>query len=201
MSILSENIKKLREVNNYSQDELGQKLGISGKTISSWENERSEPRMGMIEDLAKIFRCKKSDILGETEIKNGNWIPVLGHVAAGIPIEAVEDIIDYEEISEEMARSGDHFALQIKGDSMEPKFSQGDVVIVKKQVTIDSGQIGIVLVNGHEATCKKITYTESGIMLISTNPSFEPQYYTAEQITNLPVVILGRVVELRAKFK
>lgn len=81
-------------------------------------------------------------------------IPVLGNVAAGIPIEAIEDVIDYEEISEELAHTGDFFALKIEGDSMEPRICNGDVVIVRKQNYAESGDLVIVLVNGDSATCK-----------------------------------------------
>lgn len=70
-------------------------------------------------------------------------------------MEAVENILDYEEISEDMARQGDYFALQIKGDSMEPRIKEGDVVIVRKQPDVESGEVAIVLVNGDEATIKK----------------------------------------------
>lgn len=78
----------------------------------------------------------------------GIRIPVLGEVRAGYPMKAVENIIDYEEIDEGLARRGEYFALRIKGDSMEPKFSKGDIVIVRKQQTADSGDIVVALVNG-----------------------------------------------------
>ena len=118
----------------------------------------------------------------------------------GIPIDAVEEILDYEEISEEMARNGEHFALQIKGDSMEPKFSEGDVVIVRKQAIVEDNEIAIVLVNGNDATIKKIKRFDGGITLIPTNPNYDVITYTNKQIEELPVTVLGKVVELRAKF-
>lgn len=83
---------------------------------------------------------------------------------------------------------------------MEPKISEGDVVIVRKQDDAESGNIVIATVNGDEATCKKIKKTESGLMLISTNPDYEPFIYSWEDVERIPVRILGRVVELRAKF-
>ena len=128
-------------------------------------------------------------------------IPVLGNVAAGIPLEAIEDIIDYEEIPEQMAHdSFEYFALQIKGQSMEPKISDGDVVIVRKQPDVDSGQIAIVCVNGDHATCKKVMKQPGGILLQPLNPAFTPTFYSNDDIVNIPITILGRVVELRAKF-
>ena len=132
--------------------------------------------------------------------KKGVAINVLGRVAAGIPIEAIEDVIDTEEISEEMAKTGEFFGLQIHGDSMEPKFSDGDVVIVRKQNDAESDDIVIAMVNGDDATCKKLKKYDDGIALISTNPAYDPMYFSKEEIETKPVRILGRVVELRAKF-
>ena len=132
---------------------------------------------------------------------NAVKIPVLGKVAAGIPIDAITDILDYEEISSDMIKDGsEYFALQIKGDSMEPKISSGDVVIVRHQPDCDSGQIAIVCVNGNEATCKKIMKQPTGIMLVPLNPTFEPTFYSNKEIEEIPITILGKVVELRAKF-
>ena len=106
-----------------------------------------------------------------------------------------------EEINEKIARCGDYFALEIKGDSMEPKMSKGDIVIVKQQNTVENGQIAIVLVNGDEATVKKVRFRDNGIELIAFNSYvYEPHFYSAKEIEELPVKIIGRVVELRAKF-
>lgn len=126
-------------------------------------------------------------------------IPVLGYVRAGIPIDAVEEVLDYEEISEEMARQGEYFALQIKGDSMEPRIQEGDVVIVRQQSDIDSGDIAVVLVNGNDATVKKFVKHENGVSLVAFNAKYEPMFYTPKEIQELPVSILGKVVELRGK--
>lgn len=121
-------------------------------------------------------------------------------MVAGIPIDAVEEIIDYEEISEDMARQGDFFALQVKGDSMEPRIVDGDVVIVRKQEDVDSGDIAIVLVNGDEATIKKVQKFDGGINLVPTNSAYPVLTYTNKEIEQLPVRVIGKVVELRAKF-
>lgn len=101
-------------------------------------------------------------------------------MAAGTPIEAVEDILDYEEIDAKTAASGEYFALQIKGQSMEPKISDGDVVIVRQQSVCNSGDIAVVLVNGDEATVKRIKKRPEGIMLIPSNPAYEPMFYSKE---------------------
>lgn len=158
----------------------------------------------ILEQIASYFGVGVSVLTAADSVpvqkSKGVKIPVLGHVAAGLPIEAVEDILDYEEISEDMAARGDHFALKIKGDSMEPRIKAGDVVIVRQQSQVESGDVAIVLVNGDNATCKKVLLTNDGITLLPYNPSFEPIFYSADQVESLPVRILGKVVELRGKF-
>ncbi|MGN0985713.1 MAG: S24 family peptidase [Candidatus Enterenecus sp.] len=127
-------------------------------------------------------------------------VPVLGDVAAGIPIEAITDIVDYEEIDAAMAASGEFFGLRIKGASMEPRMREGDVVIVRRQDSAETGDTVVVLVNGDNATVKKIKYGPDGISLIPTNPSYDVQFYSAADVERLPVRVIGRVVELRAKY-
>ena len=130
----------------------------------------------------------------------GIWIPVLGRVAAGIPMEAIEDIEDYEEITKERASQGEFFALKVKGDSMAPRFAEGDVLIVRRMSDCNNGDIAVVLVGNADATVKRIKKTADGIFLIASNPAYEPRYYSNQEIEELPVTILGKVVELRAKF-
>lgn len=118
-------------------------------------------------------------------------------VQAGLPLEAVENIVDYEEISPNL--QGEYFALRIKGDSMTPRICEGDVVIVKKQPDVESGSVAIILVNGYEATVKKVIKGRDYITLIGFNPSFEPITYTKQEIETLPVQIIGKVIEIRGK--
>ncbi len=130
----------------------------------------------------------------------GEKVPVLGDVAAGIPIEAITDIVDYEEIDAALAATGEFFGLRIKGASMEPRMHEGDVVIVRRQEKAETGDTVVVLVNGDSATVKKIKYGPDGITLLPTNPAFDPLFYSAAEVEALPVRVIGKVVELRAKF-
>jgi repressor LexA len=100
----------------------------------------------------------------------------------------------------ELASTGEFFGLQIHGDSMELKISDGDVVIVRQQEDAESGDIVIALVNGQEATCKRLKKYQNGIMLLSTNTEYEPLVFSDEEVQEKPVRIIGKVVELRAKF-
>lgn len=199
-----ERIKKRRKEIGLSAEIVAEKLGVSPATIYRYEkNDIKKFPTDILEPLAKVLCTTPSYLLGldETDTnKNRFLIPVLGTVRAGIPMETVENIIDYEEISENMARQGEFFALQIKGDSMQPRICEGDVVIVRKQPDIDSGDVAIVLVGGEEATIKKVQKFHGGINLIPNNPAYDVRTYTNEQIESLPVQILGKVVELRGKF-
>ena len=206
-NILGIRIKQLREKHSMTQKELAKKLNVSNSTMSQYESGVRVPSDTTKLKIASLFDVSTDYLLGRREAHGdvpkstgGKWIPVLGKVIAGIPIEAVECVIDYEEISADVAAQGDHFALQIKGDSMEPKMSEGDIVIVRNQNFAESGDICVVLVNGCDATVKKIKKDASGVMLIPLNSNYEPTYYSNQEIETLPVTILGRVVELRAKF-
>lgn len=208
-----ERIKYLREKQGMSQQDLALKVGYRDKSaISKVERGDREINQSMIVKYAEALGVSPTYLMfGENSdfdsvqyeetVSHTIRIPVLGYVAAGIPIEAIEEILDYEEISPDMVNDGaEYFALRIKGSSMEPKISDGDVVIVRKQPDVDSGQIAIVCVNGDEATCKKITKQNIGIFLQPLNPTFTPTFYSNEDIERIPITILGRVVELRAKF-
>lgn len=136
--------------------------------------------------------------------QTGVKIKVFGDVAAGIPIQQIdnfdpEDANSWEEIDRRTAQNGTYFALRIKGDSMEPRMFAGDVVIVRYQEEVESGDVAIVAINGDEATCKKVTLTTDGMILNSLNPKYEPRFLSFEAIRKLPVRILGKVVEVRGK--
>ena len=194
-------IRNLREKNNLTQKELACRVFKSESTVRMWELGKSEPDLATINLLSEIFGTSTDYIIDGASAVAPVRISVLGYVAAGIPIEAIADILDYEEIDPSMLKDGsEYFALQIKGQSMEPKISEGDVVIVRKQPDVDSGQIAIVCVNGDEATCKKVMKQPGGILLQPLNPTFTPTFYSNDDIVNIPITILGRVVELRAKF-
>lgn len=201
-------LKQLRKERNINQRELSEYLKVAPSTISMYENGQREPNFEVLEVLADFFNVDMNYLLGKTDKTTkliidkpqGLQIPVLGTVAAGIPISAVEDILDYEEIPQSWENQGEFFGLRIKGDSMQPKMDDGDVVIVRQQSDANSGDTVIALVNGDDATCKKLQKTENGIMLVSTNPNYLPMFFTKEEIVTKPVVILGKVVELRSKF-
>lgn len=199
-------LRELRENLGKMQKVVAYELGIAPNTYSQYESGKREPDRKTLIKIADYFNTSTDYILGRDvstrplDDKNGVWIPVLGQVQAGLPTTAVENIIDYEQISRDMSDAGEFFALRVKGDSMEPKFTEGDVVIVRKQSTASDGDIVIALVNGDDATIKKIKIRPEGIILTPLNSQYEPMFYNNDEIETLPVTIIGKVVELRAKF-
>lgn len=200
---IGEQIKKRREQLGLTQGELAERCGYSSgpSAISHLEHGRKDPTIDKLRDIARALHCSPVYLLsGEEEPEEPVKIPVLGRVPAGVPAYAVEEILDYEEITPELARRGQFFALRVSGDSMEPRITDGDVVIVRQQEDCDSGNLAIVVVNGEDATLKKVIKNEHGITLVPANPKYDPITYSKTEIRTLPVRILGVVVELRAKF-
>ncbi|WP_349818642.1 XRE family transcriptional regulator [Coprococcus sp. RTP31081st1_D2_RTP31081_211007] len=200
--IMANNIRFYLSQNGISQTEICQTLGFSMSTFSDWVHARTYPRIDKIELMANYFGIEKSDLVEERtkSQRAGVAINVLGRVAAGIPINAITEIIDTEEISEDLAKTGDFFALKIKGDSMKPRIVDGDVVIVKQQEDAENGDTVIALVNGDDAVCKRLRKYRDGLELISNNPAYAPMFFDKETIETKPVRIIGKVVELRGKF-
>lgn len=197
-------VKKLTTEQNMSMSELARRVGIAKSAISRYFNGTRELPLNKIEVFASALHTTPNYLLGmeyePPQSQQGIKIPVLGTVAAGIPISAVEDILDYEEIPQTWKNQGEFFGLRIKGDSMKPDINDGDTVIVKQQTTANNGDIIIALVNGDDATCKKFEKLDNGIMLISNNSEYSPMYFSNEEVITKPVVIIGKVVELRRKF-
>lgn len=195
-----------------SQVDFATKINVSKQSLYKYENNIiTNIPSDKIEAIAKIGNVSPSYLMGwennispinngTKEKKRGVTINVLGRVAAGIPIEAVENIIDTEEIPQEMAATGTFFGLKIQGDSMTPGICNGDIVIVRQQDNAESGDTVIATVNGTDATCKRLRKYKDGIELISNNPSYEPMEFSNKDIMEKPVKIIGKVVELRRKF-
>lgn len=203
-----ERMKARRKELCLSAETIADRIHVSPTTIYRYEKGDIEkvPSDVLIE-IAAALHTTPAYLMGWEEDEStaassprAVKIPVLGKVAAGLPITAVENIIDYEEIPSSLAASGEFVALQIKGQSMEPRIYEGDVVIVRVQPTAETGDLAVVIVNGDEATVKKIKFLPEGILLQPFNPTYQPMFYSCSDVENKPVRIFGKVVELRAKF-
>lgn len=194
-------LKFFRMRENLSQSELAEKLGVAASTISMYEVGKREPDFETEEKIADFFNTDLNTLRGrDNEAKSGVIVNVLGRVAAGIPIEAIENIIDTEEITEDLSKTGKFFGLRIQGDSMEPDIHNGDTVIVRQQDDAENDEIVIALVNGNDGVCKRLKKYDKSLALVSLNAKYEPMYFSQEEIVDTPVRIIGKVVELRRKF-
>lgn len=172
--------------------------------LDKYKKNSNEDIKKMFIDLVNKVIFKMEEKIKESEEKSKNKykrIPVLGSIPAGIPVELIQDIIDYEDISEEMLKGGkEYFALKVKGSSMWPKYLDGDTIIVLKQNDCESGQDAIVMVNGNDGTFKRVIKKDNGIILEPINQQeYNSVSYSNEDIEKLPIKILGVVKEIRRK--
>ena len=193
---------------------VAKETGISTATLSSWKKGRYTPKKEKLQKIADYFGVRleyltgaspyrtDKELLANTTTKTvaASRIPVLGTVPCGIPVEAVQEILDWEEVKEAENYDGKLFALRAKGDSMAPRISEGDILVVHQQPDAESNELIIALVNGDEATCKELKKREDGIVLVPWNTiGHEPQFYSWKEIEQLPVRIIGKVLEIRSK--
>lgn len=194
-------LKELRKRRNLTQAEVAQYINLTPQAYANYERGDRTPDILTCKRLAAIFGVSIEVLLGDKPIETSKAvkIPVLGVIPAGTPIEAIEDILDYEDISEDMARNGSYFALKVRGDSMTPTIKDGDIVIVRQQETAENGQICVVMINGYDATLKEIKKDPNGLWVIPHNPNsdFKPSFFTKNEVINKPVRIIGVAVEIR----
>ena len=204
ISIFVKNLRYYMNLNNKTRSDICNDLNLAYTTFADWYNGKIYPRIDKIELLANYFGVKKSDLIEEKNklISNSAIVFVYGTIPAGIPMECIEDIIDTEEISTEMLKGGkQYFGLKIKGDSMEPDYLDGDIIIFQKQDDCENGDDCVVMVNGNDGTFKRIFKSKSGIRLQPLNNKYEPLIFSNKEIEQLPVKILGVFEELRRKKK
>lgn len=197
------NIKKLRSKFGINQTELGNKIGLSARAIDFYESSDRDIPTSKLQKIADYFNVSTDYVLGRSNDLQDDvkQIPLLGKIAAGYPTTMFADVIDYIDIPADMARGNKElFALKTTGKSMEPNFIEGDILIFEKTDNCENGQYCAVAVNGDDATFKKVTKTDTGIMLQPLNPAFETKFYTNEQIASLPVQIIGVLKQIRRNF-
>lgn len=216
-----ENFEKLCKERGIRPADVSRGTGISTATLTSWKKGAYTPKSDKLALIASFFGVSLDYLMGvsasplpkspewqdadefEAELDErpeSVWVPVIGRVAAGFRKIMNEEILGFEPVDYDLAESGRFFALRIAGDSMEPEIKKGSTAIVRCQQDADSGDVCVVSINGDEATCKKIQKTDNGIMLVSNNPAYPPRYFSAKEIKDEPVTILGRVMEVRTKF-
>ncbi|UBH16366.1 LexA family protein [Macrococcus armenti] len=205
--MFAKNLKYLRNRIGMEQSELAQKLGKkSTSSISEWENGKYTPKMKTLNDIAKIFNVNIDELMSvdlqnapvekKMEMYDAKKIPVVSKISAGVPLYAEENIIEYAYIPSFLNKKlGQLFYLKVDGDSMNKEFNEGDLVLVEKDAVVENGQIGIVQVNGYNATVKRVKYDDDSIILIpeSTNDVHLPQIYSKTD----DVKIIGKVISVQ----
>lgn len=186
--------------------ELSEKTGISKSTISRYlsggyiAKQRNLLKLSLALHVEPKFLFPDAAQELDANLKVYR-IPIVGKVVAGTPIDAIENITDYIRVTNPAAADGSYYALHVTGASMEPEMREGDLVIVHKQDYFDSGDICIVLVNGNEATVKKVIKSDQGITLIGFNATvYPPHFYNARQVEELPVRVIGKVKQVRRSY-
>lgn len=201
--MIGKQLKSLRNEKNYTQSDLAKKLHLTPKAISFYENDQREPDIATLYKIAEIFNVSIDYLNGKsktrlTEGQDYITINVYGSIPAGIPIEAIEDISDTEDLSlKEYDKNKTYLGLKVEGDSMYPKYLDGDTVIIEKTPDCESGTDAAVYVNGYEATLKTVLKNDNGtITLKPFNTNYAPTTYGPGDD---PVRILGIVKEIRRK--
>ena len=220
-------LKKALDYNNMKPIDLARKTNINKSLISSNLSGVCKAKQDKLDIIARTLGVSEAWLMGydvdmdrewfeekepsEILIDNARYIetttktikiPVLGKVPAGIPIEAIQDILGYEEIPASMLKSGNnYFALKIDGDSMYPDYKTGDIIIIRQQNDCNSGDDCVVMVNGDDATFKRVIKQEKSIILKPLNNNYEPYYFNENEILTKPVRIIGIAVEVRRKLR
>lgn len=201
---LASNIKHLRNTKNITQKQIADFCNKSDVAISYWENGSREPNALDISKLSTLFNVSVNDLLlkdlrfdNAESITNTIKIAIYGSIKAGVPLESQNDIIDYLEVSRDLIKNKKVFGLKISGDSMYPKYENGDIVLFEQTNDIETykNKDCAVMINGTKSTFKKVILNESSLILQPYNTDYDIQIYSKEDIEKLPIVILGKAIK------
>ncbi len=190
---LQELIAIFRDKHQYSLNDIAEYVGVNVSTVSRWEN-----------GLVKNINSEKKELLSslfqidvEDYLKHHFYKPVVGVVKAGYDYFAHQDIEAYEAVSKLDYDRSDYF-LRVKGDSMiGSRIYEDDLILVKKVSDVDSGSLAVVIINGDEATVKRVIKKENMLILEASNPNYETRYFSQEEVETLPVQIIGKVLHVK----
>ena len=207
-------LKQARELRHITLEDAGKKVDVHKSTVLRWENGETEKiKLPVIEILANYYNVNPVWLMGydvpmeRHEIDRNIFpdtdtpkkIPVVGKISAGLPILATENIEGYEFAPSSQIKEGyTYFYLRVQGDSMNLKFNEGDIVLVQKQDDLENNEIGVILVNGFDATVKKYR-KENGLVILepmSTNPENTVQIYNPKDIS---IKVIGKVISYQGK--
>ncbi|MBQ9841246.1 MAG: helix-turn-helix domain-containing protein [Erysipelotrichaceae bacterium] len=199
--MFSENLRYLRKQAQHSQEYLAKQLNYkSFTTIQKWEDGTSKPSYAVIAKIANIYNVSVNDMMEKDLTIQIPTVPILGTVRGGEPIYAQQQIQGYEPVELQETNNGEYFYLEVVGDSMkDDRILPGDILYVRKQNTLNNGEIGIVLVDD-EATVKRVYFKNNTLILQPSNDSYQPLVFDEQQLQQHQVQILGKVIHNKIRY-
>ena len=196
MNTLGDRMRILRSGRGLTQQAVAEALGVSRSAVAMWEKNEREPNLETLAALAKLLNVPMTALVEREErplpenVRPARYrrIPLLGAIAAGEPIFAGEEHETYVDVGDSVQAD---FALEVKGESMEPVYKDGDVVYIRSQSDVSDGQVAAVVIDD-SATLKRVYHLPIGVQLMPINPAFAPMLFTAENSNS--VRILGLAV-------
>lgn len=204
--MLGEQIRYYRKKLCWNQSKLAAHLGVTQQAVGKWETGRSTPDPSTLMRLAECFGVSTDALLGRKESSTVPvqpyipaaevLVPVLGAVRAGYGALAFEEYKGNERAN--VRDPENYFYLLVQGDSMEPRIQNGDLALVRRQPTLDDGDLGVVVYGEGEGTLKRFLRRGNTVMLQPFNPTYETVVLEGEELEHL--FIAGKVVETKAKW-
>lgn len=194
---LSNNLDYYLRKSGETQIQLANAINATKSAVSAWITGVRFPRVEAINAICEHFGITPEELLGLNPSKQ---IPVLGRVHAGQTTYANEEILDYVDVNPEKLTEEEHFGLYVQGDSMLPELHNGDLVIVRRQPSLENGDLGVFSIGDSETTIKQYQKLKRHIVLQALNESYESWMYSFQEFDELPVLILGKVVEVRRSY-
>ena len=200
MANLQDRLKSLRKENKYTQEDIGKFLNMTTSGYGYYEQGKNKPPLEILQKLASLYSVSLDYLLGNDDVRLKNEIkidnvvklPVLGSVRAGTGGWAIEEVIGHEYAFNLNSDTSDYYYLKVKGDSMEPRISEGDLALVKKQSDVESGDLAIVLINGDEGVIKKVIKRDDCLELHSFNAYYPVRIFSGQALQD--VKIIGKVI-------
>lgn len=205
LRVFSTNLEFLMKKNNIKAIELAERMGVAKQTVSTWTKGQNVPRTDKLDKLCEILHCDRNallmrspatDLFDERPVPPQGMLPVIGLASCGKGVIAREDVLEYVAADANVC-DDEHFYIEISGDSMAPVFNSGDLVLVRRQTSVDSGDIGVFIVDGEEGYIKKVKYDAENIDLISYNPFYPPMHFEGPDV--LRVYVVGKVLEQKRR--
>lgn len=208
LNLTARRLRQCREESKETLEQIGKLLGVNKSTVMRWERgDTSKVNLSTLHALARHFRVNTAWLMGltddtapENEPDPGIIpVPVIGAVRGGCGGVVYEDMSGMEPVDASTIRDGEeYFWLRVTGDSMTPVINEGDLVLVRRQESVDSGRYAVVLVDGEEGLVKRVVYGDDWIELQSVNPYYPPRRFSGAQVT--AVTVVGPVVESKRKY-